>query len=182
MKDPAEEYGGFWSRFSAFCIDVVLCFVIPFTILAWIYGAEWWKGDPEFKWNKWEGAGVFWDGVRLFWRDWVLKNLTIEDTPKFFLGRLFVYYLVPAIYFIGFNTAKSATPGKMALGLKIVDAETGMKPSVRQFIGRHFAAAFSWIPLMLGFFWVAWDRRKQSFHDRLAVTVVVKNKSEEPVV
>ena len=89
-------------------------------------------------------------------------------------------YILPAIAVIVFWVYKSATPGKMITNLVIVDAETGGKPSTGQFIGRYFAYYLSAIPLMLGFIWVAFDKRKQGWHDKLAGTVVIrKNESEQ---
>lgn len=87
-------------------------------------------------------------------------------------------YILPAIAIIIFWTYKSATPGKMALKLKIVDAKTGEQPSTGQFIGRYLGYYVSSIPLFLGLIWVGIDRRKQGWHDKLAGTVVIKsNKS-----
>jgi uncharacterized RDD family membrane protein YckC len=36
-------------------------------------------------------------------------------------------------------------------------------------------------PLFAGIIWVAFDRRKQGWHDKLADTVVVRKKGPEPV-
>ena len=80
----------------------------------------------------------------------------------------------PAIVVIFFWHYKSATPGKMVISARIVDARTGNKPSTGQFIGRYFAYILSSLPFGLGFLWVAWDRRKQGWHDKLASTVVVR--------
>ena len=65
-------------------------------------------------------------------------------------------------------------PGKMALKLKIVDATTGEKPSPGQAVGRYFAYILATIPLCLGFIWIAFDKRKQGWHDKLAGTVVIR--------
>ena len=72
---------------------------------------------------------------------------------------------------------KSATPGKMLTGLIIVDAKTGEKPSIGQFIVRYLGYYVSIIPLSLGIIWVGIDKRKQGWHDKLAGTVVIKTKS-----
>lgn len=85
-------------------------------------------------------------------------------------------YILPAIAIIIFWTYKSATPGKMVLKLKIVDAKTGDQPSTGQLIGRYFGYYISTIPLLLGIIWVGIDKRKQGWHDKLAGTVVIKSK------
>jgi uncharacterized RDD family membrane protein YckC len=88
------------------------------------------------------------------------------------------YYILPIIAVILFWVFKSATPGKMATRLRIVDAKTGDKPSKGQFIGRYLAYYVSIIPLCLGIIWIGIDKRKQGWHDKLAGTVVIKsNKS-----
>jgi uncharacterized RDD family membrane protein YckC len=84
-------------------------------------------------------------------------------------------YIFPAVFGITFWVYKSATPGKMATNLTIVDAKTGGKPSTRQFIGRYFGYFLSIIPLMLGIIWIGFDKRKQGWHDKLAGTVVIKS-------
>ncbi len=90
-------------------------------------------------------------------------------------------YILPAIAVIIFWVYKSATPGKMATKLTIVDAKTGEKPSTGQFIGRYLAYYVSIIPLFLGIIWVGIDKRKQGWHDKLAGTVVIKSNKTEPV-
>lgn len=92
-------------------------------------------------------------------------------------------YVLPAIAIIVFWIYKSSTPGKMAVSVKIVDAQTGNAPSSAQCIGRYFAYFVSMLPLGLGIFWVAFDPKKQGWHDKLAGTVVVRNKNggTEPV-
>ena len=90
-------------------------------------------------------------------------------------------YVFPAIAVILFWVYKSATPGKMAMRLTIVDASTGGKPSTGQFIGRYLAYYVSIIPLLLGILWVGIDKRKQGWHDKLAGTVVIRTIRPEPV-
>ena len=68
---------------------------------------------------------------------------------------------------------RGATPGKMAISAKIVDARTGGAPSTGTLVLRFFAYIVSMLPLCLGFLWIAFDRRKQGFHDKIAKTVVV---------
>jgi len=87
---------------------------------------------------------------------------------------LLINFVLPAIAVIMFWIYKSATPGKMVIGAAIVDAETLGKPSPGQLVGRYLAYYLSTAVLMLGFLWIAFDRRKQGWHDKLAGTVVVR--------
>ena len=86
--------------------------------------------------------------------------------------------LLPAAYIIMFWVFKAATPGKMAISAKIVDVKTGEAPSTARYIARYVGYLISILPLGLGFIWIAFDRRKQGWHDKLAGTVVVRKKPE----
>lgn len=94
-----------------------------------------------------------------------------------------INWVAPAIAIIVFWIYRQATPGKMAIRARIVDAKTGGKPSTGQLVGRYFGYYLSIIPLFLGLIWVGIDERKQGFHDKLAGTVVVRSKvrATEPV-
>jgi uncharacterized RDD family membrane protein YckC len=71
----------------------------------------------------------------------------------------------------------------MAISARIVDAQSGQAPSKSQLIGRYLAYYLSLIAFGIGYFWVAFDTRKQGLHDKLAGTVVVKKakRSTKPV-
>ncbi|WLQ14246.1 RDD family protein [Hahella aquimaris] len=106
-----------------------------------------------------------------------LYGLNYFDGETFIAGTAdaLLNYVFPAIAVILFWIYRSATPGKMLVNAVIVDAKTGVKPSKGQLIGRYFAYYLSLLPLGLGFLWVAWDPKKQGFHDKLAGTVVVRS-------
>ncbi|GAA4876422.1 RDD family protein [Ferrimonas pelagia] len=99
----------------------------------------------------------------------------ITPPVQFSLGDLLLNYLLPAVVVILFWIYRSATPGKMLLKLKIVDAKTGGQPRTGQLIVRYLGYYVSTLPLMLGLFWVGWDARKQGWHDKLAGTLVVRS-------
>ena len=94
-----------------------------------------------------------------------------------------ITWILPAVAVIWFWSQKQATPGKSALSLRVLDADTGKSLSVGQSIGRYLAYFVSIIPLGLGLIWVGFDGRKQGWHDKLARTVVVRarNRGPEPV-
>ena len=85
-----------------------------------------------------------------------------------------ISYILPFLITIIFWTYKSATPGKMILGMKIVDAETLDPVSKGRLVLRYLGYYMSMIVLFLGFFWAGWDKRKQGWHDKIARTVVIK--------
>jgi len=82
--------------------------------------------------------------------------------------------VLPAVAVIAFWVARQATPGKMVIHARIVDAATGDPPTRSQAIRRYLGYYVSLFGLGLGFLWVAWDKRKQGWHDKLAGTVVIR--------
>jgi uncharacterized RDD family membrane protein YckC len=76
---------------------------------------------------------------------------------------------------IGFWRTCGATPGKIALGIRIVDAASGGPPGTLHLVARFFAYFVSALPLYLGFLWAAIDRRKQGWHDKIARTIVINS-------
>ena len=112
----------------------------------------------------------------IYGREYLAPDAPFFHGPAEFL----ISYVFPAVAVLAFWSAKQATPGKMAIGAKIVDASTGLAPTTGQFIGRYFAYLLSMIALFLGFIWVAFDARKQSWHDKLSGTVVVRSKNRHP--
>jgi uncharacterized RDD family membrane protein YckC len=74
-----------------------------------------------------------------------------------------------------FWTKKQATPGKMMMSMKIVDAKTLKKPTKKQLIIRMLSYIISVLPLFLGVLWVVFDKRKQAWHDKIAGTIVIKS-------
>jgi len=95
-----------------------------------------------------------------------------------------ITWVAPAIAVVLLWNWKQATPGKMAIKAIIVDEKSGDIPTIKQWIIRYLGYYLSIIPLGLGCLWVAWDSRKQGWHDKLAGTVVIrpKDKGIKPVV
>lgn len=100
----------------------------------------------------------------------------------FFAGAadFLVSWVAPAIAVIVFWQYKQATPGKMIFSARVVDARTGKKLSVGQSVGRYLGYFVSTIPFGLGLLWVAFDPKKQGWHDKLAGTVVIRSKRRGP--
>jgi uncharacterized RDD family membrane protein YckC len=91
-----------------------------------------------------------------------------------------ISWVAPAVAAIAFWLYMQATPGKMAISARVVDASTGNTLSVGQSVGRYLAYFVSILPLGIGLLWVAFDSRKQGWHDKLAGTVVVRSKNRGP--
>jgi uncharacterized RDD family membrane protein YckC len=61
----------------------------------------------------------------------------------------------------------------MAVSARIVDAASGGAPTLARLVTRYLAYLVSALPLFLGFVWIAIDRRRQGWHDKIARTMVV---------
>lgn len=119
---------------------------------------------------------IIWPILTAFYGESYWTSESFVQGPMDFL----LSWVFPAVAVVLFWVARQATPGKMAVSAKIVDAKTGNAASTGQLIGRYFAYYLSLIPLGLGFIWVAFDKRKQGWHDKLAGTVVVRKRNREP--
>ncbi|MCB2054780.1 MAG: RDD family protein [Geminicoccaceae bacterium] len=97
---------------------------------------------------------------------------TGEIEPR--LGAELVTWLLPAVIIVSFWNSRRATPGKMALKLEVVDAETGGTPPVGRLILRYIGYFLSSFVFGLGYLWMLWDARRQTWHDKIARTVVVR--------
>ena len=86
-----------------------------------------------------------------------------------------VTWLLIGIAVVSFWRYCGATPGKSALALKVVDAQTGGRPPTGRLVVRFLCYLVSALPLVLGFLWIAVDRRKQGWHDKIAGTVVINS-------
>lgn len=81
--------------------------------------------------------------------------------------------IVTALYFTCFVAVTGQTPGKMVLGLKVVPVERGIMTFGMAFL-RWVGYIVSSFFFYLGFVWIAFDPRKQGWHDKIAGTVVVR--------
>lgn len=88
-----------------------------------------------------------------------------------------ISYVLPTVAIIALWLKYRATPGKMLFKAEVVDAQSLGAMSVGQSVLRYFAYVASWLPLFIGFVWVAFDDRKQGWHDKIAGTLVIRRKS-----
>lgn len=68
----------------------------------------------------------------------------------------------------------AGTPAKRLLRLKVLDEKTGENITVVQGIIRYIGYFPSILVLFIGLIWVAFDSKKQGWHDKMAKTVVVR--------
>jgi uncharacterized RDD family membrane protein YckC len=84
-----------------------------------------------------------------------------------------IQVIIIAAYALPFWFHYSSTPGKMLFRMQIQDADTGLPLTRKQAVLRFFAYIIAMLPFALGFFWVAFNRKRQGFHDIIANTVVI---------
>lgn len=78
------------------------------------------------------------------------------------------------VYFVGFWSYRGQTPGMMPFRLWVVNLEDGARPDVVRAFLRYVGLIISFAVILLGVIWVAFDSRKQGWHDKIASTLVIR--------
>ena len=65
------------------------------------------------------------------------------------------------------------TLGKRAMGIRVVDFNTGGPIGYNRAFVRQIGRIVSTIVIYIGYLWMLWDRERQTWHDKLANDVVV---------
>ncbi len=95
------------------------------------------------------------------------------------LVSLFLYLIMILIsvgYYVCFIAFKGQTPGKMIMKVKVVrendfTVKVGFwKALLRETIGKIISSLL----ICLGYLWMLWDGKKQTWHDKIAGTIVIK--------
>lgn len=90
------------------------------------------------------------------------------------IGGVFVNLAIFVAYFVVLEGGRSGqTLGKRAVGIRVVDFETGAPIDYTRAIARTIGRWISGLVLLLGFFWMLWDRDRQTWHDKISSTTVV---------
>ena len=149
------RYAGFWIRALALFIDVIAVGItysiiqLPLTLMF---------GGPRLWFDPSGLSGPF-------WMDPAIGGAS---------GLLSLFWLATdAAYHTYFVSAHGATPGKLALGLRVVVA-TGAPMTVGLALGRYIASWVSTFVLCIGFIIAAFDPQKRTLHDRICSTRVVR--------
>ena len=132
---------------------------------------------PAFADRKLQYAG-FWIRVGAYLIDSLLVgvvNFVIGLALPLEVGYGVSILLGVAYFTILESSTNQATLGKMAVGLKVGDANGGQL-SFGNALGRHFAKILSALILCIGFMMVGWDEKNQGLHDKLANTYVFYGK------
>lgn len=98
------------------------------------------------------------------------------------LGKMIVSGLVQIVnltltmgYYIYFIGKEGQTLGKKALGIKVVKKDSQQAPGyMSAFLREVVGKIVSSLVFGLGFLWMLWDKDKQTWHDKIAGTIVIK--------
>lgn len=149
------EYAGFWMRFAAAFIDNILL-----SCLSGMVGLL---------------VGIV-IGVALVVGNNGNPNAVNEPSAQLLLNAVgyVIGIVISWLYFASMeSSAKQATLGKMALGLKVCDLN-GRRISFAQATGRYFGKILSGLICFVGYIMAGFTEKKQALHDQLAGTLVVR--------
>ena len=140
-------YAGFWKRVAASLIDG-FAIGIPVAVIVMIVGGV-------LGWGSSFSAGL-------------------AGSSAFHPGETLLSYLLSALVFAWFHSSAGllATPGKLAIGIKVVRAD-GDKISFLRGFARYWAYLLSAMLLGIGLLMAAFTGRKQGLHDLMCDTLVV---------
>ncbi len=120
------------------------------------------------------GAAII-DVIIIWFISSVLSYSLLSSIVGYRISFLFSPFWFPAywLYYWLFTGLKGQTPGKMVVGIKVVNAQ-GDRVGLGVAALREFVRFISAYVLCLGFLWIIWDKQKQGWHDKIASTYVVK--------
>ena len=117
-------------------------------------------GDPAGFWRRF--ASAFIDGIVIG---------VVEIVLSIFLGTNAsrgIGFVISAAYFTYFHGTTGRTPGNAALGITVVDIDNGRTIGYGRAFIRWVVSIPSAFVLLLGYLWMLWDPRKQTWHDKAA--------------
>lgn len=102
-----------------------------------------------------------------------ILNPSKENLPRLIVFNILEIAFI-LFYLIFYPSKTGQTLGKKVIGIKIVNYQ-GETPSLLIFLLREIIAKniSSWF-LFIGYFWMLWDKKNQTWHDKIARTYVVE--------
>jgi uncharacterized RDD family membrane protein YckC len=153
-------FAGFWIRFGAYLIDLIVLVTIDSIVQYGFFGSLITAPSPPF------GASIP--------PDQALQALAPVMAA---LGlALLISTVTAATYWTCFIATLGATPGGLALGLKVIRSN-GASVTWGRALGRYFAMTLSGLILGIGFIMAAFDPEKRTLHDMICDTRVIKTRN-----
>ena len=103
----------------------------------------------------------------------VAVTINVFDALSWFIDFGSKFLLIWLAYHVAFWVWKGTTLGGAALNLK-VERINGGELTIGVALIRAFASILSFVCVGVGFFWASWDADRQSWHDKIAGTAIVK--------
>ena len=105
----------------------------------------------------------------------VVSNVLGAILPSLSEARSWITPLVFWIYAVYMTVNYGATLGKMALKIRVQNESTGANLTYGEAVLREVVGKFlSSLIFLLGYLWMLWDPKKQTWHDKLGKSIVVK--------
>lgn len=159
-----EDYAGFWQRFGAWIIDYIIL-LVPSSVIAVSMGAS--QAFEHLMTQIQSGTPGATAAAEY--------AAAIRPASMIMIGIGFVYYVV-------FEASKwQATPGKMALSLRVTDMD-GNRLSLGRSAARNAIRLLNAVTGLIPFAFyivVAFSQRKQGLHDMLAKALVLNGRVTE---
>ena len=163
QNSKSIRYAGFWVRFLATWIDIVVL-VVPIGLLVYMLS----DGNLVDFSHLSQSIAYAQEGKQLE----ALQHMPQVNSK----WELLLEFLMAAVTIVFWKQWAGATPGKKLLGIHVIDAKSHSEITNKQAIVRYISYIASTIPLALGFFMVAFHKEKRALHDILSGTVVTYNK------
>jgi len=151
-------YAGFWRRFGAAFIDGLIVGVPSFVVYLVAFAAS----DQPFTTT----SGQYGSGY----------STTTTMSPELQTAQLagWVLTLIVAYFVIMRPIAITGrTIGGRALSIRVVDSTTGQPIGHGRSIGRYLFAIISGCVCYLGYFWMLFSDRNQTWHDMVTSSIVI---------
>lgn len=121
------------------------------------------------------GAALLLDSLILMVVNGLLGTMFVLGGDRVATIGQVVTSLAGLVYYVYFIGNRGQTVGKMVMKIKVVGIETGKpigygKAFLREIIGK----ILSGLILALGYLWSIRDKNKQTWHDKLVKSVVIK--------
>jgi uncharacterized RDD family membrane protein YckC len=121
-----------------------------------------------------EAAG-FWRRFAAAFIDALVVGI-VEFILRFILGGagIALSVLCSFGYYTYFHGRTGQTPGDAALGIRVVDIDNGNVIGYGRAFGRCLVSIVSGLVIVLGYLWMLWDPRKQTWHDKAVSSLPVR--------
>lgn len=98
-----------------------------------------------------------------------------SEDPSLWLALVLASTILVFLYLIAFDGGpRGATPGKRIVRIRVADASEGGAIGYRRAAVRRLGYLVGGLIFFAGWWWALFDRRRQTWHDKLAHSVVVR--------